>query len=256
MAATKPILVFVHGAWHSPECWSRVTPILEAEGYKCIAIDLPTTYGDPSVSLGDDVKVTRDAIEAETTEGRNVVVIVHSYGGLVGQSAIKGLARPKEGVVSERAAGYIIGLVVIASGYIQTGKSFVDAMGGEYPPQWKIEDNGLVGLAVSPKEFFYHDLSDEEANVWISKLRPHTLKSLIEGQDTYAGWMDVPVWHLLTIQDVGLPIELQRMIVKIGKDAGADITAREIDTSHSPFLSKPKETADFILEAAKSIAAK
>jgi hypothetical protein len=31
--------------------------------------------------------------------------------------------------------------------------------------------------------------------------------------------------------------------------AGGDITLKEIASSHSPMLSKPKETTDFILEA-------
>jgi hypothetical protein len=33
------------------------------------------------------------------------------------------------------------------------------------------------------------------------------------------------------------------------KDSGGDITVKEIASSHSPMLSKPKETTDFILQA-------
>jgi hypothetical protein len=40
----------------------------------------------------------------------------------------------------------------------------------------------------------------------------------------------------------------------VAKDAGADVTLREITSSHSPMLSKPKETADFILDAVKVFA--
>ena len=46
-----------------------------------------------------------------------------------------------------------------------------------------------------------------------------------------------------------MPIELQRMSVQMARDAGADVTVREFVTSHSPMLSKPEETAQFILEA-------
>jgi len=43
------------------------------------------------------------------------------------------------------------------------------------------------------------------------------------------------------------------MLVQMAKDAGADVTLREVDSSHSPMLSKPQETADFIMEAAADL---
>jgi len=59
----------------------------------------------------------------------------------------------------------------------------------------------------------------------------------------------VPSWYLTTLDDRSHPIEIQRMAVQIAKDAGADVTVRDIDSSHSPMLSKPKETVEILLEA-------
>jgi pimeloyl-ACP methyl ester carboxylesterase len=69
------------------------------------------------------------------------------------------------------------------------------------------------------------------------------------GEHSYSDWMDVPVWYLATTEDKALPVQAQRMFVQSAKDAGADVTLREVASSHSPMLSKPKETVDFILEA-------
>ena len=37
----KPSFVFIHGAWHSGATWAKVAPLLEVEGYKVFAPDLP-----------------------------------------------------------------------------------------------------------------------------------------------------------------------------------------------------------------------
>ncbi len=37
----------------------------------------------------------RAVISGETTQGRDVVVVAHSYGGIVGSSAVKGFTLPR-----------------------------------------------------------------------------------------------------------------------------------------------------------------
>ena len=36
------------------------------------------------------------------------------------------------------------------------------------------------------------------------------------------------------------------------KDAGADVTSREVESSHSAILNKPEETVQFMIEAVAS----
>ncbi len=62
----------------------------------------------------------------------------------------------------------------------------------------------------------------------------------------------MPLWYLATGEDRALPSEVQRAFVQNEKLEGADITLRDIESSHSPMLSRPKETAGFILEAVAS----
>jgi pimeloyl-ACP methyl ester carboxylesterase len=179
----KPTLVLIPGAWHTVETWTKVISLLEAQGYKCVAVPLPSTNGTNTTTFGDDVHAVQKAIEAETSQGLDVVLVVHSYGGAVGQSAIKGFAKPKTGDVGH---GYVIGLASMASGFGQTGLSFLDALGGKPPPSWTAGPDGYATLAVDPKDLFYHDV--EDADYWVSKLTKHSLKSLTEGGEyAYAG---------------------------------------------------------------------
>ncbi|TLD37771.1 alpha beta-Hydrolase protein [Venturia nashicola] len=239
--AIKPTLVLVPGAWHTIECWSRVILLLEVKGFQCVPVALPSTNGTNTATFGDDVHAVRKAIEAETTQGLDVVLVVHSYGGAVGQSAIKGFAKPK---TRDAGHGYVTGLASMASGFGQTGISFIDGLGGKPPPSWTAGPDGYATLAVDPRDLFYHDV--EDAEYWVSKLTKHSLKSLMEGGEfSYAGWKDVPVWYLATTEDHAFPAEAQMWMA-----AQVDhITIRKVASSHSPMLSRPKETTEFILEA-------
>ncbi|KAH6672230.1 Alpha/beta hydrolase fold-1 [Halenospora varia] len=252
MAAQKPTLILVPGAWHLPTYYSKITALLTPQSYTCIPVSLPSTNGTNTTTLLDDITAVRTAIIAETSEGRDVVLVVHSYGGAVGASAVKGLTVPK-GEGRQEGKGYVVGLAMLASGFGPSGLSFIDALGGTPPPLWSADTASGYAVLTSeppPRESFYHDLPVEEGEYWVSQLTKHSLKSLMEGgEHAYAGWMDLPVWYLGTSEDRTFPTSAQRMMVKWAQDAGGDVTAREVPSSHSPMLSLPKEVADFIVEA-------
>ncbi|WP_435869778.1 alpha/beta fold hydrolase [Amycolatopsis methanolica] len=78
--------LLVHGAWHTGECWTRVTPLLEAAGHRVLA---PTLTGDgdkahlagPEVGLDTHVADVAGLIREEDLA--DVVLVGHSYAGLV-----------------------------------------------------------------------------------------------------------------------------------------------------------------------------
>lgn len=191
--AAKPTLIFVPGAWHKASCWSKLTALLShptGPTYKCLPITLPSTLGNPEATILDDITAVRTAITTETSAGRDVVVVVHSYGGLVGQSAVKGLTKRK--AVSEDAGGkegeeedgkgHVVGICIIASGFAKTGMSFIDGVGGKPPPFWRSdEESGFAVLRADARELFYHDLPIAEGEFWVGELTPHSLRSLFEG---------------------------------------------------------------------------
>jgi pimeloyl-ACP methyl ester carboxylesterase len=269
-----PTLVFIPGAWHKPACYDKVVKLLhEKHKLKCISITLPSTTDDPAATFKDDLDAASNAISGETSHGRDVVVVAHSYGGMVGNSAIKGFSRCPHNAISSdshqlsgsaqakdtdnhraSSAGYVIGLILIASGCNIEGLAFMDPFFGRPPPSWRVnKETGYAEIVIPPRELFYHDLPEDEGDYWVSQLTNHSLKSLFEGGEfTYAGWMDVPVWYIGTTEDQGLPVVAQRMGVGMAREMGGNIEHRELQTSHSPFLSQPEKTVEIMVEAVEA----
>lgn len=246
--STQPTLVLIPGSWHRPTCYNPIIKALEPH-LRCVTVSLPSTAYNPEATFKDDLDAAREVISAEISAGRHVVVIAHSYGGMVGNSAIKGFTRSQD--ADDTRPGYVIGLILIASGFTLTGLSFMDPFFGRPPPIWRVnEQTGYAELVVPARELFYHDLPQDEADYWVSQLTSQSLKALFEGGEySYAGWKDVPSWYIGTVEDQGLPVLVQRMAVGMAREMGASVEHRELQTSHSPFLSQPGSTVEIILEA-------
>lgn len=241
-----PTLIFIHGAWFPPTCWDAVTTFLPS--HKTITLSLPSVAtNSPTATFLDDITAVRNAILSETTQGNDVILVVHSYGALPGHSAAKGLTLPTDTTL-EKDKGYVLGFVMIATGFTQTGLAFLDGTGGKPPPSWKADtESGFAVLVADPKELFFHDLSAEEAAKWAGRLGTQSLKALAEGgEHAYAGWIDAPCWFLATAQDRALPVEVQKMLAAMAKQVGCEVTLREVDGGHAVMLSRPKEVADFV----------
>ncbi|KAJ4252450.1 hypothetical protein NW762_011051 [Fusarium torreyae] len=223
---------------------------------------------DPMASFKDDIDAARHAIVTEMSKGRDVIVVAHSYGGMVGNSAVKGLTGP----ISERAQastpndsssstaisdaqnlnqGRVVGLILIATELTLTGVAFMDPFFGHPPPSWRVnKETGFADLVVRPQDLFYNDLPPVEADYHSSMLTTQSLKALFEGgEHAYSGWLDVPIWYIGTIDDKGLPIAVQRIQVGMARAMGGDVIHAEMRTSHSPFLSQPAQVVQILLQA-------
>ena len=97
------------------------------------------------------------------------------------------------------------------------------------------------------REIFYNDLSDEEAQKWISKLNKHATQSFY-APATWAAWKNIPSTYLWCGLDNAVPPPGQDAFIS---QEGANFNVVKFENaSHSPFLSMPKETADVIRRAA------
>src|SRR5260370_37013000 len=67
-------IILVHGAWADGSSWSRITPLLEADGLNVVAVQLPLT------SLSDDGATVNRALALEHGP---VLLVGHSHGGEV-----------------------------------------------------------------------------------------------------------------------------------------------------------------------------
>ncbi|KAH7380127.1 Alpha/Beta hydrolase protein [Pyrenochaeta sp. MPI-SDFR-AT-0127] len=259
---SAPTLVFIPGAWHKPTGYNRVINILESEfNLKCKTVTLPSTLGDPNATFKDDRDAAAEVINSETSSGRNVLLVAHSYGGAVANSALKGFtqhshlsASPSTEPVPTKS-GHVLGLVLIASGFSLTGFAFMALLLNRPPPTWRANTStGFADIVMPPREFFYHDLDPKDAEHWAAELCPQSLKALFEGGEyVYSGWRDVPVWYLGTTEDRGLPVAIQRVQVGMAWAMGASVTHVEVGTSHSPFLSVPRTTAGWLGSVVESV---
>ncbi|MEH2333203.1 esterase/lipase family protein [Nostoc sp.] len=66
---SKPAIVLVHGAFADGTSWQHVIPLLEQDGYKVTAVQIPLT------SLADDVATTKRVID---NQKGSIVLVGHS----------------------------------------------------------------------------------------------------------------------------------------------------------------------------------
>ena len=129
--SAHPTILFFPGAFSSPSCFDSLSAHLQKLGYPTVYTDFPSLKpSDPTaVSTSRDAEETRNKFLLPLVEaGKNVVIFVHSYGGIVGGAAAAGLsktARSKEG-----KPGGVVGLVYLVGNIVREGESLMDAIGG------------------------------------------------------------------------------------------------------------------------------
>lgn len=134
-----PTIVFTPGAWHGTWAFDTVRSQLEALGYPTAAVALPSV-GNTNASVG----VTEDAaaLSAElatlTDAGKNVVMVCHSYGGVVASVAVEGFGYKDRSAAG--SANGVIMLVYMTAFAAPAQTSLLDALGGVYLP-WMQPDS-------------------------------------------------------------------------------------------------------------------
>lgn len=134
--SSLPVLVFVPGAWHTPACFHKVIERLERLGYKCLSITLAAVGRNPPItSLDEDVSAIRTVVTNEVDAGNDVVMVMHSYGGVPANNSLKGLSKAERS--KEGKNGGVIKLAMIAAFLIPEGAS---VQGDRKPVEWYIYD--------------------------------------------------------------------------------------------------------------------
>lgn len=92
----KPVIVLAPGAWHPVSCFNNLTALLTAAGYETQTIVFPAVYRAREIkepSLEHDITAVRAVVESLILAGREVVLVMHSWGGFPASSALEGLAQ-------------------------------------------------------------------------------------------------------------------------------------------------------------------
>ena len=230
--------ILIHGSWHSAWNWHRLTPILEKAGHKVIAIDLP--------GMGRDKTPIREVRMATTVEKIcDLIDSLEEKPILVGHS--------KNGVLISQAAEYrpdkIEKLVYLAAYLVPNGKtqreySVQDTKGWLKPYVTLHED--LDATTLQPeifKEGLYHDCDDyitELAKVILSHEPVESGITPLQLTDENFG--RVPKVYIECTQDRAVTPFIQK---KMYTETPCD-KVYTMDTSHSPFFSKPDELAEIL----------
>jgi pimeloyl-ACP methyl ester carboxylesterase len=219
-------IVLVHGAWADGSSWAKVIPLLEERGLHVVAVQNPLS------GLADDVAATKRIIDAQDGP---VVLVGHSYGGAVISEAG---THPK-----------VARLVYVAAFGPDTGESLGTTakdfaptpVGPEVKP---IEDNFLVLTEKGVTEDFAQDLSVAEQQVLFATQGP-TAAAVFGATISDAAWRHKPSFYVVAEKDRMINPDYERFAAK---RMGAKTLV--LPTSHVPMLSRPKEVANFIAEAA------
>ena len=183
--------------------------------------------------MPDDVAATKRIIDSQDGP---VLLVGHSYGGSVITEAGN---NPK-----------VAGLMYVAAfapdageSAASQGKKYEATPGGaEIRP---IEDGFLVLTPKGVKEDFAPDLSLTERDLLYATQGPTAGAGALGAPITTAAWKSKPDWFIVASNDRMIAPEQE-------KETAKRMNAKTLilPTSHVPMLSKPKEVADFIGDAA------
>jgi pimeloyl-ACP methyl ester carboxylesterase len=225
-----PAVVLVHGGFVDGSGWQKVYKILTHDGYQV------TIVQNPTVSLADDVAVTKRAIDAQSG---SVILVGHSYGGAVISEAGND---PK-----------VASLVYIAAFAPDKGESvqtlIANPVPGAVPPPILPPQDGFLFL--DREKFgaaFAADVKEDQAAFMGASQVPWGVQA-VGGAITMPAWREKPSYYLVTKNDKMIPPPAQRQMAQ-----RASATVFETDSSHAVMISNPDVVASIIEKAAAATA--
>ena len=235
-------VVFVHGAlvFDGVWWWHRMEEPLAALGLGSRAVELPSCVPPPVASVGalgdmyDDAHAVRAALDEEDEP---VVVVGHSYGGMV---------------ISDAAAGQenVKHLVYVTSVMPELDEALSSFGGSELGPWMDPRpEDGTMGIkAELVPDAFMQDCDEEAVAGGLKRLACQSLA--VFGQTPRGvAWREKPSTYVVCVEDRATPPEAQREYAK------RTDSIVEVPTGHHPFLSHPKLLARVLAEAAATSSA-
>ncbi|KAA0075888.1 alpha/beta hydrolase [Tardiphaga sp. P9-11] len=219
-------IVLVHGAWADASSWSKVIPLLAAEGLNVTAVQLPLN------SYEADVAAVCRAIELEDGP---VVLVGHSYGGSVVTQA--------GNHAKVAALVYIDGFAPDAGE--SAGSLFAQFESAPLNPEIRPDAAGFLKLSEAGIfDVFAQDLTTAEKSLLFATQGPISGAAL-GGVVAEAAWRTKSSWYLVGDQDRAIPRgDQEKMATRM------NATVAHADASHVAMLAKPNAVADLICKAA------
>ncbi|KAG8168606.1 hypothetical protein KVR01_001355 [Diaporthe batatas] len=255
---TLPTLVLVPGAFGTPAGYGKLLPHFEQAGLKTAPGPYPSCNpADPtSATASEDIKSLRQKVLLPLIEeqGKDIVILAHSYGGVVAGGAAKGLDKATR--KGQGHASGVVGLIYVAGNITLENESLSDAVGGTYPPFIKL-DKPSKGLAlIEPAmEILYNDCAPAQSTELESRMLPHA-NLAFETKASAPAWADSGFdgkrVYVRTLLDCCNPSVLQDMWLEKTKVSWEVVDFR---TGHMPFESQPQQLAAQIIKSVKGFVA-
>ena len=224
-------IVLVHGAWADGSGWKGVYDILVKDGYNVSIVQ------EPETSFKEDVAATRRIIAQQDGP---CILVAHSYGGAVITEAGND---PK-----------VVGLVYIAAHMPDAGESEADD-GKRFPSDLgksnairKTADNFTYLDPAQFRDYFAADLSTEQA-AFMAKSQVLNFADNFKAVITTPAWRSKPSWMLVSTKDRTINPDLERWYAARAKSHTVEVSG----ASHAVYVSRPKEVAALIEEAASRV---
>lgn len=221
-------IVLVHGAWADGSGWRGVYDILVKDGYNVSIVQ------EPETSFQEDVAATKRVL---TLQDGPCILVAHSYGGAV--------------ITEAGTDPSVVGLVYIAAHMPDAGENESDD--GKRFPSDLSKSNGIKKTPdgftyLDPArfhEYFAADLSDDQAAFMANSQvfnKAENFKVVI----TTAAWRSKPSWMLVAGSDRTINPALERWYAARAHSHTVEVPG----ASHSVYVSRPKEVAALIEDAA------
>ncbi len=236
--------LLVPGAFHPAWIWHRIVTLLEAKGHRAIALDLPGTgenksVTDSEISLGVWADYVADQVRKV---GGRPVLAGHSRGGhVIGEAA-------------ERVPHDLAGLIYVTAIISPPGKTLLESAGNEMAADASIAGDGR--LDTLPEDvataMFYHRCPIDDTKGALQRLyrEPWGPAGTPSGV-SWQRWGRVPRAYVECTDDQTLDLACQRRM-QAAAPCDPVIT---LDADHSPFFSAPEELVDAMIHCADQFAA-
>ncbi|WP_210479580.1 alpha/beta fold hydrolase [Naasia sp. SYSU D00948] len=225
--------VLVHGGWHGAWCWTRLAPILRAEGHQVFTPTL-TGLGDrahlltPDVDLSTHVRDLTALLEYEDL--RDAVLVGHSYGGMVITGAVA------------QSPDRVAQLIFLDAFLPEEGKALADY--APLPPA--SADGWRIPPPVTAAQF---GVTDETDAAWVDRrLGDHPLKTFTEPLPSSTGVPQSVERSFIRSTDTPWFVEAGERARRHG------FRYRELlSAGHDAMLTRPRELATVLLELTESV---
>lgn len=236
----KTAIVLVHGAWHGAWCWRRVLPLLRGAGVQSHAVTL-TGLGErahllsPTIDLHTHIQDVIGLIETE--ELQRVVLVGHSYAGMV----ITGVADR----LQQEQAGLLVHLVYLDAALPRPGDSWSSAHSEDTRQARIAASQSSGGLSFPPPDASLFGLSGADRD-WVNRRQtPQPFRLYQQPLQFDAARVDaVPRTFIDCTQPALATIAPSR--VRVRSEPGWNVV--EMATGHDPMVSEPAELSQILLQ--------